>query len=289
MPNQRALEQAAGRCGRQGQPGSVNIYYSREDYYLMSKAFDIKEHNLWIIQNKLVEYLHTNYSFLFEGKGNYRISDIELPCCTPIPNVLKLCYSKISKVENLFDEKENKIFDYLMDMIKISWGLLFNELTNDDKCESLDYCERKLEEYLNFLKTNVPEYFNGKNALIQHHQKKLKFNKELVKSSFDILKFAANCVCTALCPGLAPLIVGGISAIEEISNALIENEQINWAKVFLRFGQGCLEGLPIKCKYGKQILDVISSPLFDYAAAKIDGNKKKNRSKSYRKVHCKYE
>ena len=50
MPNQRALEQAAGRCGRQGQPGSVNIYYSREDYYLMSKAFDIKEHNLWITQ-----------------------------------------------------------------------------------------------------------------------------------------------------------------------------------------------------------------------------------------------
>ena len=29
MPNQRALEQAAGRCGRQGQPGTVNIYISK--------------------------------------------------------------------------------------------------------------------------------------------------------------------------------------------------------------------------------------------------------------------
>ena len=35
MPNQRALEQTAERCGKQGQPRSVNIYYSEEDYYLM--------------------------------------------------------------------------------------------------------------------------------------------------------------------------------------------------------------------------------------------------------------
>ncbi len=42
----------------------------------MSKVFDIKEHNLWITQNKLVEYLHNNNSYLFEGKGVFRIFDI---------------------------------------------------------------------------------------------------------------------------------------------------------------------------------------------------------------------
>ena len=49
IPNQRSLEQAAGRCGRQGQPGTVNIYFSKGDFYFMSKLFDIKEHNFWII------------------------------------------------------------------------------------------------------------------------------------------------------------------------------------------------------------------------------------------------
>ena len=121
MPNQRALEQAAGRCGRQGQPGSVNIYCSNDDYYLMSKAFDIHEHNLWLIQNILVEYLHKQYAFLFEGKGKYRIPDIELPCCIPIPDVFTICLSTISKSEGLCEEnREEKYLDYLMDMIKLT-------------------------------------------------------------------------------------------------------------------------------------------------------------------------
>ncbi len=49
MSNQRVLEKAAGRCGKQGQPGTVNIYFSKGNFYFMSKPFYIKEHNLWII------------------------------------------------------------------------------------------------------------------------------------------------------------------------------------------------------------------------------------------------
>ena len=57
----------------------------------MSKAFNIKEHNLWITQNKLVEYYDYNHSYLFEGKGVFRIPDIEIPCCMLITDVLKMC------------------------------------------------------------------------------------------------------------------------------------------------------------------------------------------------------
>ncbi len=84
MPNQRALEQAAGRCGRQGQPGTVNIYFSNDDFYYMSKPFDKKEHNLWIIQGELVKYLHNNLGFLFQGKGEFRIPDIQLSSSSSI-------------------------------------------------------------------------------------------------------------------------------------------------------------------------------------------------------------
>ena len=49
MSNQRVLEQAAGRCGKQGQSGTVNIYFSKGNFYFISKTFDIKEHNLWNI------------------------------------------------------------------------------------------------------------------------------------------------------------------------------------------------------------------------------------------------
>jgi hypothetical protein len=49
ISNQRVLEQAAGRYWRQGQPGTVNIYFSKGDFYFISKPFYIKEHNLWII------------------------------------------------------------------------------------------------------------------------------------------------------------------------------------------------------------------------------------------------
>ena len=84
MSNQRVLEQAAGRCGRQGQPGTVYIYFSKFDFYFMSKPFDIKEYNLWSFQGELVKYLHNNLGFLFQGKGEFRIPDIQLPSSSSI-------------------------------------------------------------------------------------------------------------------------------------------------------------------------------------------------------------
>ena len=64
--------------------GTVNIYFSKGDFYLLSKPFDIKEHNLWNIQGELVKYLHNNLGFLFQGKGEFRIPDIQLPSSSSI-------------------------------------------------------------------------------------------------------------------------------------------------------------------------------------------------------------
>ena len=265
MPNQRALEQAAGRCGRQGQPGSVNIYHSKDDYYFMSKAFDIKEHNLWITQNKLVEYLHKEYSFLFKGKGENRIPDIELPSCMPIVDVFEVCSLKIIRILNIFKEnKEIKIFDYILDMIKITWGLLFNELTKDYNCEQLSYCETKLNEYLNYLKKYIP-------FIIKECKKKLENQKNNFEIAFGTVKFAAYGLSMAFCPEFTPFIMGGINVGKELIDALINDEKINWLKVFLKFGQGALEGIFIENVLVKGIINLVATPLFEYTEAKIDG------------------
>ena len=52
----------------------------------------------------------------------------------------------------------------------------------------------------------------------------------------------------------------------------MNKEDINWFKVFIKFGEGCLEGgILIKNPFAKQAIDFIASPIFDYAEAKIDG------------------
>ena len=61
----------------------------------MSKTFNIKEHNIWIIKKKLVEYLdNKNYIFL-KVKNNIKFLSNELPCCILINDVLGLWNIKI--------------------------------------------------------------------------------------------------------------------------------------------------------------------------------------------------
>jgi hypothetical protein len=49
--------------------------------------------------------------------------------------VLEICTFKFSKCIN----KNGKILDYLLDIIKIIWGLFFNELTKDEKYIEISY------------------------------------------------------------------------------------------------------------------------------------------------------
>ena len=267
MPNQRALEQAAGRCGRQGQPGSVNIYNSKDDYYLMSKPFDQKEHNLWIIQNILVEYLHKNVPFIFEGEGKYSIQDLQLPCGVEIPKVFEICSFKISK-SKIFEKKKEIISDYTLDMIKITWGYFFNELTKDEQCEDIKYCQQKLKEYLSYLGEFIPN-----NSQADDYKKKLEVYNKLSSIGFGFLKIAADIITTIYCPLLKPAVLGFINGGEEIVKSLINNEEINWGKVFLQVGKGCLDGFPINNKVLGTVTKIITPTIFDCGEALIDGKK----------------
>ena len=278
MPNQRALEQAAGRCGRQGQPGSVNIYISEEDYYLASKAFDIKEHNLWIIQNKFVEYLHQNHEFLFKGTGSYKIPNLEIPFCTQISNVFKICAFHVANTASFFNfedktRKHYKALNFLMDMITITWGLFFNELTNDDECEKLEYCENKLKEYLNCLVEYLPKNINDLDEETNYLKKKLlPYNKLKALAIGAVILVAAGFSAFYFPQALPSLVFGTIEIKEDLLDALKNNEEINWKRVFTRFTHGCVDGIAIRFGLkGKALCDLVISPIFEKIEAEIDG------------------
>ncbi len=61
----------------------------------MSNAFNIKEHNIWITQKKLVEYLIISILFFLKEKNNIKFLSNELPYCILINDVLELWNVKI--------------------------------------------------------------------------------------------------------------------------------------------------------------------------------------------------
>ena len=88
---------------------------------------------------------------------------------------------------------------------------------------------------------------------------------------FGTVKFVAYGLSMVFCPEFTPFIMGGINIGKEIIEALMKDEKINWAKVFVKFGEGALEGLPIKSVAAKGIINIVATPLFEFAEAKIDG------------------
>jgi hypothetical protein len=233
----------------------------------MSKPFDQKEHNLWIIQNILVEYLHKNVPFIFEGEGKYSIQDLQLPCGVEIPKVFEICSFKISK-SKIFEKKKEIISDYTLDMIKITWGYFFNELTKDDQCEDIKYCQQKLKEYLSYLGEFIPN-----NSQADDYQKKLEVYNKLSSIGFGVLKIGADIITSIYCPLLKPAVLGFINGGEEIVKSLINNEEINWGKVFSQVGKGCLDGLPINNKVLGTVTKIIAPTIFDCGEALINGKK----------------
>ena len=98
--------------------------------------------------------------------------------------------------------------------------------------------------------------------MIKQCQNELKQYKKFSKIAFDALKFTAYDLSMLFCFQFTPLI---IYFEEEIFNALINKEDINQFKVFVKFGEGCIEGvIPIKSQIGKQVIDIIASQLFEY-------------------------
>jgi len=153
-------------------------------------------------------------------------------------------------------------------MIKITWGYFFNELTKDEQCEDIKYCQQKLKEYLSYLGEFIPN-----NSRVDDYKKKLETYNKLSFLGFGLLKIAADVITSIYCPLAKPAVLGFINGGEEIVKSLINNEEINWGKVFKQAGKGCLDGLPINNKVLGTVTKIIAPTLFDCAECLINGKK----------------
>ena len=71
MINKRNEDQAIGRSGRQGQPGSVTIYRGYNDSYTETPNFSEKQDLLFKYQNKFNEIITSEYNWIFNSSKNY--------------------------------------------------------------------------------------------------------------------------------------------------------------------------------------------------------------------------
>ena len=115
--------------------------------------------------------------------------------------MLEICTFKFSKCIN----KNGKILDYLLDIIKIIWGLFFNELTNDEKYIEISYCKLKLEEYLQYIREYIPKYKQEIIMFLKNKEESYKKTNELI---FGLVKILIQGVTVAFIPEFAPIIFG---------------------------------------------------------------------------------
>ncbi|ELP88623.1 hypothetical protein EIN_365510, partial [Entamoeba invadens IP1] len=96
MANQRALEQANGRSGRQGQPGTVNIYLTDKDLFYKIPEFEVGNDNLAKLELYFSEYLRTNFRWIYNGKDKYGLGNMMFPIGVTVPIVLDIFANLLS-------------------------------------------------------------------------------------------------------------------------------------------------------------------------------------------------
>ena len=162
MPeNERILEQAMGRSARQGEPGSVSIYFGNGDIFYETPGFEKNYDKLLEIQNRFSEYVKSNYPWLYKCKRGKKIlfeSEYELGVTPKEVQkgaardlTLRMQYMRIRE-----NEAEQILTDTMLNILLKAWGVYFQKVS--DRIYDYDDAKQIEEEYEEFIE-DLEEYF----------------------------------------------------------------------------------------------------------------------------------
>lgn len=285
MPNQRALEQAAGRSGRQGQPGSVSIYTSDEDKYVKTPEFKKAYDNLVKLELRFSNYLNNYFSWM---KGPMRYGFREDPIF-PYASDYKVALTILARCISFFIN-QNPIAlgihyktlvegfkNLALETSQLAWSIFFSNLWNNpDKCDDFTYCERMYDDFINELNN---WFHPTKSKTIEKAMWYIRFQlmKEMDLECVIVngIKIASYVLCVVF-PEAAPTIrlingtvlAGGLEIYHQLQNG----DKVNWAQVLICAGGGAVRSIiNDKCGPFKKIalygLDLSEGVLYGMAEA----------------------
>lgn len=253
MRNQRSLEQAVGRTGRQGQPGSVSIYISNYDQYEKNPKFVQKDENLLNIELEFWKYMKTTYKWMLVPL-TYNFPQTPI---FPFGADYKMAMKILSKYIVLFiyrsslmkDRDPKNIIEIFRNlslrMTQISWLFFFYKLYNDENVNDYEHCK---DQYNDFIK-ELNEYFpqnknmlqNGNNVQNENNvkdeinaQNVLDYMKNLISITDDDVVYESGIKITAT---LLDVMYSQDSFLEKViryifnlASPLIKNK-ISWQKI----------------------------------------------------------
>jgi preprotein translocase subunit SecA len=260
----RALEQAIGRSGRQGKPGSATILLAPYEVFYNTNSLASNSASISALQTRFASYIKGTYPWLFSNTPKQNFENFELLFGSDYKDVLRdscnftikmLFPPKISL--NKFDEEI--LTGYLHHVILISWGMFFGELMNNSNLSknTQDY-ESLYTEFVTELHVWLPKDARSSVALlfgmqkqsVKHFVTNVDWKKVVVQISAvagaTMLIVLASSVCPGVSIALPVTIINaaleGATSIYEQMTAPDGDGQVNLKKVAVRAAGGAVKG-----------------------------------------------